>query len=219
MSRPTRESRFHTKYPQISEESHSASNKIPKEKYNRYCSFIKNLITWRERLGVGFEEINSEWLLDRFYKFDAFLDESKKLHNSASVITKGRILCFCDDVQKVDAYYTAICEKKTSSMVALGKENPDIKRGMGLKFWVDRLGPEAGKKHYDELRHKQKSTSKRSILYWLNLGYSEEDARVKVAEHQTNFSLSICIEKYGIYEGTRVWEERQRKWQESLNSK
>jgi len=48
-------------------------------------------------------------------------------------------------------------------------------------------------------------------------GLSEEE--VKVKEKQTTFSLKKCITKYGEEKGLEVFNERQRKWQETLNNK
>lgn len=58
-----------------------------------------------------------------------------------------------------------------------------------------------------------------SIEYWLKRGYSEEESRRLLSEHQSTFSLKICIGKYGEVEGTRVFNERQEKWQNTINSK
>ena len=55
--------------------------------------------------------------------------------------------------------------------------------------------------------------------YWIKKGYSEEDAKKQLSERQNTFSLQICIDKYGLEEGTKVFNKRQEKWQETLNSK
>tara|TARA_B110000503_G_scaffold95189_1_gene143344 strand:+ start:548 stop:1615 length:1068 start_codon:yes stop_codon:yes gene_type:complete len=57
--------------------------------------------------------------------------------------------------------------------------------------------------------------SKRCIEYWTNKGYSEKDAIEKVSQHQTTFSLKICIEKYGEEIGRQRWLDRQNKWHKS----
>lgn len=57
------------------------------------------------------------------------------------------------------------------------------------------------------------------LKYWLDKGYNEEEAEEKLRERQRTFSLDICIERYGEEKGKQVFEERQRKWQETLNSK
>lgn len=61
-----------------------------------------------------------------------------------------------------------------------------------------------------------RSTSHRCVEYWLLRGYSEDDARQKVAERQTTFSLDICVKKYGQADGLRRWAERQEKWHKSF---
>lgn len=63
--------------------------------------------------------------------------------------------------------------------------------------------------------HKQKTR----IEYWINQGYDIDDAKKKLSEYQRKFSLDICIKKYGEIEGTKIWNDRQTKWQATLNSK
>lgn len=50
------------------------------------------------------------------------------------------------------------------------------------------------------------------VKYWIKKGYSEEDAKQKVSERQSTFTLEKCIAKYGEEEGTRRYTERQTKW-------
>jgi PhoH-like ATPase len=54
--------------------------------------------------------------------------------------------------------------------------------------------------------------------YWVKKGYTKEEAKLLVKERQTTFSLDICMQKYGK-EGLIVFNERQRKWKKTLNSK
>lgn len=53
--------------------------------------------------------------------------------------------------------------------------------------------------------------------YWLNKGFNEEEAKQKLKERQLTFTLDGCIEKYGEFEGRRIYTNRQEKWQKSLN--
>lgn len=50
------------------------------------------------------------------------------------------------------------------------------------------------------------------IKYWINKGYSEEDAKKMVTERQTTFNLEKCIKKYGEVAGKLRWKDRQNKW-------
>jgi len=57
------------------------------------------------------------------------------------------------------------------------------------------------------------------LKYWLKKGFSEEESIQKVRERQLNFSKEICIARLGEVDGLKRWEERQSKWQETLNNK
>ncbi len=57
------------------------------------------------------------------------------------------------------------------------------------------------------------------IEYYLNKGYSLEEAAGMLTERQTTFSLEICIEKFGEIEGRKIWNTRQINWQKTLSSK
>jgi hypothetical protein len=73
-----------------------------------------------------------------------------------------------------------------------------------------------GSKGRRNLNPWEKSTR---IEYYLERGYSLEDAKNVLKERQATFSLEKCIEKYGEDAGSIVWRERQDKWQNTLNSK
>lgn len=52
--------------------------------------------------------------------------------------------------------------------------------------------------------------SPRTISYWTNRGFSEEESKIKVSEIQNKFSLKKCIEKYGHDKGIEIFTERQK---------
>ena len=56
------------------------------------------------------------------------------------------------------------------------------------------------------------------VKYWINKGYSEEEAKQKVSERQSTFTLEKCIERYGDEEGTRRYIERQKNWSAKLEA-
>jgi len=85
----------------------------------------------------------------------------------------------------------------------------DIQRNNGLKYGLKRK----------ESPEKYNNLYKNQTRYWIKLGFTEEEAKLKVKERQTTFSLEICIKKYGLEEGTIVFNKRQAKWQKSLNCK
>jgi hypothetical protein len=51
-----------------------------------------------------------------------------------------------------------------------------------------------------------------TLEYYLKRGFSEEEAKEKLKERQTTFSLKKCIEKYGEEKGLERWRGRQEKW-------
>lgn len=59
-----------------------------------------------------------------------------------------------------------------------------------------------------------------TLDYWLKkTDGNVEEAKKLLAERQSTFSLPKCIENYGEEEGTRIWKERQERWQSTLQSK
>ena len=68
----------------------------------------------------------------------------------------------------------------------------------------------------------KKMTSDRTqtqIGYWIKKGLTEEQAKQKLHERQCTFSKNKCIEKYGFKKGLIIFEERQKKWQDTIYEK
>lgn len=55
-----------------------------------------------------------------------------------------------------------------------------------------------------------------NVEYWINKGYSESESKKLVKKSQTTFSKEICIEKYGLEKGIEIFNERTKRWQNSL---
>lgn len=60
------------------------------------------------------------------------------------------------------------------------------------------------------LKKSRKMTNKKE--YWLDMGFSEEESKLKISERQRTFTLEKCIAKYGEEAGRKRWQERQEKW-------
>lgn len=58
-----------------------------------------------------------------------------------------------------------------------------------------------------------------SLQYYLNKGLTVSEAEAARSARQQTFSLDKCVEKYGVDEGTRRWQNRQDKWQETMCNK
>ena len=75
---------------------------------------------------------------------------------------------------------------------------------------------EIQRKNNSKVDHKNKPHTTR-IDYWLKKGYDEETAKQKLKERQTTFTLEKCIKKYGETKGLEIFNNRQIKWQKTLN--
>lgn len=72
-------------------------------------------------------------------------------------------------------------------------------------------------KFFEENRQRVKNAIKdKNIEYYLNQGMLLEEAKIALKERQSTFSLKKCIERYGVEEGTYIFEERQSKWVHKL---
>lgn len=58
-----------------------------------------------------------------------------------------------------------------------------------------------------------------SLEYYATKGLSLEEAKEALKDRQNTFSLEKCIARHGIEEGTRLYEDRQIRWQDTLKSK
>ena len=61
--------------------------------------------------------------------------------------------------------------------------------------------------------------SVRRYEYWINKGYTKEEADIKISNIQTTFTLDKCIEKYGEKRGIEVYNNRQKRWVEKIQNK
>lgn len=88
-----------------------------------------------------------------------------------------------------------------------------------LEYQIKLYGHEEGHRRYTEICKKKKEGSQTSLIYWLNLGYSQEEAIELRKQRQQTFSLQKCITMYGEDLGKQKFKERQIKWQNTLQSK
>lgn len=115
-----------------------------------------------------------------------------------------------------------------------GDANPsrrvEVKEGRKSIFSMnyegyDGLTDEQKKEKIQDLLHnlaeakKKKHNNPLTLDYYETRGFTKEEAKKMLAERQSAFSLEKCIEKYGENEGRKKFEERQKKWQDTLNSK
>lgn len=106
--------------------------------------------------------------------------------------------------------YKDYCQRKTKNWQP---KNPDAS---SLSYHTKKYGESEGKIIYKQKNKKCDTVSKN---YFVKQGYSEQEAVSKQKERQTTFSLEKCIAKYGEEVGRTVFNERQHKWQKTLQSK
>lgn len=70
-----------------------------------------------------------------------------------------------------------------------------------------------------ETGERNRAKTNTSLEYYLGKGLSVAEATIARSARQRTFSLSKCIEKHGETIGRSIFSERQRKWQNTLNSK
>ena len=145
-------------------------------------------------------------------------------HNLTSHITRKHKMS-CLDYQK--NYKSPIISNeyfKNSSDRVKGDKNPAFNHGgkfssLSKNFiYADKVNTEEIKKKIGD-SNKTNGNCKLTVKYWLNKGYTEEEAKDIISKNQSTFSKEKCIEKYGEEKGLQVWKERQEKWQKTLNSK
>jgi len=68
-----------------------------------------------------------------------------------------------------------------------------------------------------EDNYKWKSMKNTNVEFYLEKGFSEQEAILKRKERQKTFSKDICIEKWGSERGIAIWEKRQEKWLNSIS--
>jgi len=113
-------------------------------------------------------------------------------------------------------------EKSIKKVIALQKENSPrckeywIKKGFSAEDSTKKVKIHQNNSKYIDYN---KRLLPSNIDFWIKKGYSEIEAKEMLSERQRTFSLEKCIKKYGLEKGQEVFNQRQIKWQETLNSK
>jgi len=115
--------------------------------------------------------------------------------------------------------------RKMASEAMKGENNPNHKSNTTLRErqsrspFSENFSKYSNKKEARKFQeeHCHKGIGSNKIEYWLNKGYSKSEAKEKLKERQTTFTLEKCIKKYGETEGTKIFNDRQNKWKKSLH--
>jgi hypothetical protein len=93
----------------------------------------------------------------------------------------------------------------------------------GLESCINNHGEIKGREIWNAKLKKNsesnKKKSKRRVEYWIETGYSEDEAKSMVKETQRTFTKEKCVEKYGEEEGLKIFFDRQNRWFKNFNKK
>lgn len=169
-----------------------------------------------------------------YSRFDGSPESNRKKIASSTieywVIVKGYTVD--EAIQYLADKHSRSSENANITKKKLLEENPDRKYlgGYGKKKWeLMGYSSDEAQIKYEEVKNNRDPKLRESlsnvdwsgkrkgqIEYWLNKGFSLDESIIKVKESQTTFTLNRCIEKYGLEEGTAIFNDRQDKWKKSL---
>lgn len=149
--------------------------------------------------------------------YNTFFNEYLKWKTKYPNVTNSKEVCeiIFDNKEEAEKCYS-IMKNKNPFTGHTGEFSPYSKKFCGYKG-LDK--EEISNRMKKAINQNKPGRNTNQVLYWINKGFSEEDAKKKVSERQRTFTLEKCIEKYGEEKGLKRWQERQEKWQNSLKSK
>ena len=86
-----------------------------------------------------------------------------------------------------------------------------------IEYYIETHGEELGKKKHLEWRSDCGIPTRAE--YFMDDDTDYEEACLKLGERQATFSLKKCIETHGDVKGIEVFEDRQQRWQQTLDDK
>jgi hypothetical protein len=178
--------------------------------YNRILKFLINVNNLFSEITKEYLDIYKQKLLSRKQRYDSE-------NRSASIIDLSLFEIYCND-NEAEYYYNLHVKNKTKKIIEIDGE---LKDSTSLSFHIKKYGKDKGAEIYND---KKKSgyfrrNSNVCVEYYLERGYSEEEAKELIKERQATGRLDKFIKRYGEEEGTKRWEERQVKWQKTLGDK
>ena len=212
---------YERNYPELSHEDHLRIRKelqIQRNQNNplHFEYYIKNYpelsTSEQEKLWHEYVRKNNYQCKEYYLKNNVSEEEAEKLKNEKIKIAANKIS------KKVSGEFNGMHSSKTSQE----KRNSISPRNIAF---YERKYPELSHEEHLKLQKEffeknrlavKKAVKPTNIEYYLNQGYSYEDAYLKLKERQTTNSLEKFIEKYGEEIGNIKYAERQKKWLNSL---
>jgi hypothetical protein len=181
----------------------------------RHCN-ISRIIDFLKKVNNVPKNLNVDHII---YYIDLLEKRIVRLKNEGrhqSIIDISLYQIFCKNDDDAVHYYNEMVMKKTKILI----DNP-LKDSKSLEFHIRKYGIEKGSEIYENKKKNgyYKENANTCIEYYLKRGYTEKEAKILISERQKTFTIEKCIEKHGIIEGTKIWEDRQKRWQKTLSNK
>lgn len=166
--------------------------------------------------------------------FDGSEESNKKKIASSTVEYWVKVKGYSEEdaIKYLEDKHKISTKKANETKQKLMDENPERRflGGYGKRKWeLMGYSPKEAQRKYEDVRDSREPKLKESLSkvnwsgkrtgqteYWVNKGYSEDEAKIKVKESQTTFTLNKCIEKCGEEEGLKRFNKRQSKWKKAL---
>lgn len=186
-----------------------------------YTNIINLIIIWLEKFNVDIYNLSflqlEEYYIKRKERISRLRSEGK--HQSIIDLSLFEIYAPSKEIALEFWNNLNLLKKEKTEAWSSVLENRIVYDTNSLNYFISKFGEIEGNKLYLENIKTFKKNSKRCKEYWIDKGFSESEAKEKVAESQKMFSLDICIENLGEEAGYKKWKDRQDRWQETLNSK
>lgn len=196
---------------------------VPPEIVKQYLILVFKKLGKLERYKIWSSQFNSFYRIVSHcrdfneFDFNQFFDvvlpwqlEHPKTCNSRELCK----LCHPMDDEMAEKAYHDLMEVRNPYYNHGGKFSPFSKNFVGYANLSneekDNCARIRARKNNDNIVHTT------SLKYWLNKGYSEEEAKKKLSDRQRTFTLEKCIKKYGEELGIKVYNDRQMRWMNSI---
>ena len=208
--------------------------------YEKYSAINKKLYKYLiSKMFIRRSNMSYLFWVDRGWsENDAKKRISLKQSNVSNIVKKRRKESeeYNDNYMKtIDRIKQSQIEKGTYERISKSKGN-----GNKWEFYIDKMNPITGTFYTEtearnKIRLKQRKFFDRmwksikdeegiffynsSVDYYLNKGFTLQEAEAELSKRQSTFSLDLCIQKYGKELGVQKFKDRQNKWQATLNNK
>jgi hypothetical protein len=175
-------------------------------------------------------EISKDTLLNAYNESTSKRHLCDLLRTSSYYIAKYEKQYNLKFTWKVTSPYTIEYWVRRGYTIDEAKYNIAIRRSYNIMYWTHKFGETVGKQKYYEFitkgskgktaSYETRCKNKRCIEYWVvTQGLSEEEGKNKLKQFQNNTSLDKYIYRYGEVDGTEKFNDRQFRWQSTLNKK